>query len=98
MNSYDIGDLVRITGAFVNITNVPTDPTAVILRLLSPLGSSSILNYPHTPTEVSKASVGSYYYDLLITEKGIWRYRWEGTGAVQTAGENQLSVRRQLVP
>ena len=43
------------------------------------------------------ASTGVYTHDVTFDQSGVWRYRWEGTGAVAEAGEGMLTVRRQRV-
>lgn len=87
-NTYDKGDVVRLTGTFTDASTPPVlaDPTTVVLRLRNPAGVTS------TPATV-KDSVGVYHYDLSLDTVGEWAYRWEGTGAVQTAEEATLYVR-----
>lgn len=87
-NTYDKGDLVRLTGTFTDTSTPPvnTDPTAVVLRVRNPAGVTS------TPTP-TRDSAGVYHYDLSLDTVGEWAYRWEGTGAVTTAEEATLYVR-----
>jgi len=85
-NTYDKGDLVRLTGTFTDPNGALADPTAVTLRLRNPLAVAT------TPATVKDAT-GVYHYDLTLDTVGEWFYRWEGTGAVTTAEEASLYVR-----
>lgn len=92
MNSYDKGDLVRVTAAFTNAAGTATDPTTVVCKVRSPSG---ITTYTYgTDAELVKDSTGNYHLDINITADGQWWYRWEGTGAVQQAGEGSFTVAR----
>ena len=89
-NTYDIGDLVRVTGTFT-VADVATDPTTVTLRVLAPGGT--VTAYTLALSEVTKSGTGVYYKDITITAAGIWYYRWLGTGTVVSAGESEFYVR-----
>jgi hypothetical protein len=91
-NTYDIGDLVRVSAAFATSGGVATDPTTVTLKVQSPAGTET--TYTYALTEVTKGSVGNYYKDLTITLPGRWVYRWIGTGAVVAASEAHFLIRR----
>jgi hypothetical protein len=92
MATYDIGDTVRLSAAFANIAGTATDPTTVTLRVTS---RSLTTVYTYAAGQITRASAGNYYYDLAITsDHGRWSYRWEATGAVATAEEGELYVRR----
>lgn len=86
MATYDKGELVRLSAAFVNPAGEPTDPTTITLEVKPPSGIVAVV----TPV---REGTGAYYYDLDIVATGTWYYHWEGTGAVQTAGEASLRVR-----
>jgi hypothetical protein len=91
MTTYDIGDTVRLSAAFANIAGTATDPTTVTLRVTS---RSAVNVYTYAGAHITKASTGNFYYDLALTTHGKWSYRWEATGAVATAEEGELYVRR----
>lgn len=86
----DIGDRRRLRATFRASDGITTD-TTVALKILAPDGTSS------TPTPVSDGD-GVYRHDLTFTMAGRWVYRWTGTGAVVTAGEGAIDVRRRAVP
>ena len=88
--AYDIGDVVRYSAAFTNNAGAAADPTAVKLKLLSPLGNRIDLTY--AAGEVQKDSTGNYHYDLTLTEDGDWWYKYEGTGAIIAAEEDYITV------
>lgn len=89
MNSYDKGDLVRLTATFTNSAGVATDPTAVTCQVKSP---SATTTYTYNPGTVVKDSTGVYHLDVSASAAGQWWYRWEGTGAVEQADEGTFVV------
>lgn len=92
MAVYDVGDSVRVTGTFT-VASVVTDPTTVTLEVKDPSGN--VATYTYALSEVTRSGTGVFYKDLTIDEAGIWTYRWSGTGAVVSAGEEWLEVRRK---
>lgn len=90
-NYYDVGDLVHITADFTNQAGSPTDPTAVICKIKTPGGTVTTYTYGTDP-EIVKDSVGSYHLDHIATQEGTYKYRWEGTGAVQAAEDGRFYV------
>ena len=90
-NIYDKGDLVRLTATFT-VSSVNSDPTAIALKVQDPSGNEA--TYTYALGQITRTATGQYRYDLTIDETGYWYYRWEGTGAVVSAGEAHLLVRR----
>jgi hypothetical protein len=84
--TYDIGDGIRITATFTNLSGGLADPTTIVFKLKAPSGTVT------TPT-VTHLSTGVYYVDVIPNVKGSWLYRWEGTGAVAVAEEGKFLVR-----
>lgn len=68
-----------------------TDPTTVTLKVKGPSGATD--SYVYSSGDVTKDYVGVYSKALTLSSAGTYYYRWEGTGAAQTAGEGQFSVR-----
>lgn len=93
MNSYDVGDVVRCTGAFANSVGTAMDPTAVLCKVRKPDGTVTTLTYG-TDAALVKAAIGSYYTDVVATDAGIWYYRFYSTGTGQAAGEASFRVRK----
>lgn len=91
-NSYDVGDVVRVTGAFTNSAGTATDPTTVKHKFTTPAGVTT--TYTHgTDAQLVKDSTGNYHVDIDVTAKGKWRYRWEGLGSGKSALEGYFEVR-----
>ena len=86
-NTYDVGDLVRVTGTFTNSAGAAADPTAVLFKYKDPSGNKTTLTYG-TDVSVVKSSTGVYYVDVNVDEIGYWYYRWQATGTGQSAGES----------
>lgn len=95
MNTYDIGDTVRITNVFTTqATGAAVDPTTIALTLMAPDGTET--TYTYAGGTVTKDSTGTYHVDVSITASGDYRYRWvsTGTGAAAEEGRFQVRVKR----
>lgn len=92
MNLYDVGDVVRCTGAFTNNAGVAVDPTAVFCKVRSPDGTITTYTFGADAALV-RAAVGSFYLDVEATAAGIWYYRFYSTGTGQAAGETMFKVK-----
>jgi hypothetical protein len=89
-NIYDVGDLVRLSVTFT-VSSVDTDPTTVALKVKNPAGVVS--TYTYALAQVAKDATGKYHKDISLNMSGHWRYRWEGTGTVESAGDAFMKVR-----
>ena len=96
-NSYDVGDLVRVSLAFTNASGSAADPTTVRGRFRDPAGSVTTYVFG-TDGELVKDATGNYHFDVGPTASGEWRYRGEGAGAVQAAAEGRFIVRASAFP
>lgn len=90
------GSTIRITGEFLDETDVDTDPTvSITFKLRSPCGVETSLVYM-TDAEVQKDSTGNYSADIRPTEGGRWLYRWEAQTldgiTIYVAGEGSFVV------
>lgn len=90
-NRIDIGDRVRLTASFKDLTEAATDPTAVVCTVRPPSGQV-------TEPTVVRVAEGEYIADVDVVESGLWRYRWAGTGDLVAAEEGEFSVIRRRVP
>jgi len=90
-STYDKGDLLRLTGTFTNVSGTATDPTTVTLKIKAP--GTALATYTYALSQVTKSTTGVYYKDISLATVGIWHYRWEGTGAVESATEGWFEVR-----
>lgn len=89
-NTYDIGDVARLTASFSQGGGA-VDPGAVAFKVLEPGGAVASV------TPVVKDAVGEYHADYVIAAAGVHVYRGEGTGANAAAAENRFQVRRSLI-
>ncbi len=89
---YETGALIRAAGAFTDVDGVTAiDPTTITIRFIDPAGTATAWLFG-TDSEVIRDSVGNYHADIPVSLPGVWRYRWEGTGAAIAAGEGQFRV------
>ncbi len=93
MNSYDVGDQVRITVDIADADGRAIDPTALTFSYRDPANVVTELTYGEDEA-VSRKGLGSYYVDLVANRAGIWPYRWECSGTVTAAVEGRFTVRR----
>jgi hypothetical protein len=88
--TYDIGDVVRVTCTFTNGAGANTDPTTVTLKVKTPAQVTT--PYTWALGTVTRSAVGIFYKDISLTMSGEWFYRFEGTGAVESAEEANILV------
>lgn len=92
MNTYEVGDKVRLTGTFLS-GGVGADPTGITVTVLYPrnaiVQTKTVYTYPAT---VTRQAAGIYFVDVTIDREGIWDYRIAGTGAIASAEEGAFNV------
>lgn len=88
--TYEIGDTIRLTGTFT-LSSVNTDPTTITLKVQDPSGNED--TYTYALSQVAKSATGIYYKDITLDEKGVWHYRFVGTGTVAAAYDGYVFVR-----
>jgi hypothetical protein len=93
MNSYSVGDQVRLSATFTNSAGALTDPTTVTCILkrryqVTPVSTT----YTYAGGTVTKDGTGLYHVDVVPDNEGIWDYRWVATGTVVAAEEGAFSV------
>jgi uncharacterized protein YfaS (alpha-2-macroglobulin family) len=96
MNAYQVGNVVRCSGAFTTAAGAAVDPSTVTFRARRPDGTVTVYVYG-TDAELVKDSTGNYHVDLAANAAGRWAYRWEGTGAAPSAAEAQFRVEASRV-
>jgi hypothetical protein len=84
-----VGSRIAAESTF-RISGVPTDPTIVVVYVRSPNGVLTTATYP--TTDLTQESVGTYRYEFTANVAGSWAVRFEGTGAVEAAGEQFIVV------
>jgi hypothetical protein len=94
--SYDRGDMVELKGTFTNDAGTLTNPTAVTCRVKNPNGVITVYVYG-VDGALTRPSTGVYTLALTPDIAGAWTYRFEGTGAVQQAGEKSFVIKPSLI-
>ena len=92
--TYDIGDMVRLTGTFTQNAAV-VDPSTISVKLLAPDATSS--TYTYSGGTVVRDSMGVYHVDVAPVLSGTYRYRWVSTGTGAAAEEEWFQVRSRRV-
>lgn len=97
-NIYDLGELIVLTGAWVNPESTPTagaalDPTTVKCVVRKPSGARTVYTYPTSP-ELTKDSTGNYRCEITADEYGRWYYGWYSTGTGKAAEESSFWVKK----
>lgn len=91
-DSYDIGDARDILVTFTDQNGVPADPTGITFKMREPDGTET--TYVHgTDAEVVKESTGVYYVTWTYAKKGRHIARWNGTGVLISAEQDETWVR-----
>ena len=96
MNTYDVGDVVRLTATFVNSAAAVVDPSSVYAwhQIIKPTRfDPTTIGYG--VDSMVKLSTGVYYTDVQVNSGGEWHYRFRGYGANAAAVEGQFKA---LVP
>lgn len=88
MNRYPLGSHPVLTGVFYDEDGDRDDPTDVTLTVTEPDGTVVV----HPEADLANPSVGVWTFTLAGDALGTWGYAWDGTGAVEASGDNQLSV------
>jgi hypothetical protein len=98
MNSYHMGQVVRLSVAFTE-DGAAVDPASVYLRILaenSGYGDDPWVLQYGVDAEIIKDSTGNYHMDYEITTAadgpGRTAYRWEGIGTHAGAIEAYFNV------
>jgi hypothetical protein len=89
-NEYHLGQAVKFKGDFKNEAGALADPGTITLRVRNPEGT--ITTYTYAAAEITKDAVGQYSKVVALDKEGTWKYRFEGTGAVQAADEDECLV------
>lgn len=92
-DSYDIGDSRRFSVAFTDINGAAADPSAIAFKMVEPDGTETSYVYG-TDSELVKDSLGNYHVDWVFSKAGRHIIRFEGTGAVTAAEQDEVYVRR----
>jgi hypothetical protein len=90
VDRYLIGNIIRISSTFTNLTGIPTNPTSVVLTIKKP----DLTETTQTPTN---DSAGNYHADITPDQVGMYYYYFAGTGAIVAATQGQFSIYNKSV-
>lgn len=104
MSQYQVGDLVRVTGEFRDITNILHDPDVVGFRIRKPDGTtvSYAINqigggdWGGDIGNIFRTGVGQFYVDINANSSGQWVIRYYSTGDGQAAVEDSFVVDKSV--
>jgi len=98
MQSYDVGDSIRLSAVFYDENGAVVDPTTVTLKVKDLVPATTSYVYG-VDSEITKDRVGHYHADLTIdgAGDGYWYFRWEGTGTAVAAEEEKFKVDKKNV-
>lgn len=93
MNTYDVGDNVRLSIALVNSAGAAVDPTTLTLTVKPALGTA--VSYTYAAGEITKDSVGNYHKDITVASGsgGMYYYKFTATGTAIGMEQGSFGVR-----
>lgn len=96
MNSYDVGDVVRLTATFTNSAGVVVDPSSIFAwhQIMKPI-LFDVTTIGYGVNSMTRSSAGIYYTDIPVNSAGEWHYRFRGYGANAAAVNGKFQV---LIP
>lgn len=92
---YDVGDSRRIIATFTDIDGNLADPTTITFEIKQPDETTTQYVYVTDP-EVVRDSLGVFHVDWPLAQKGLHIFRYEGTGAVEAAGQYKIWAKRSI--
>lgn len=87
---YDLSDTTNPTVTFT-VDGTATDPTTITLTVRSPDGTTT--NYTYGAAQITKDATGVYHKQISLTQRGVWWFRFVGTGSCEAAAEGTVTVR-----
>lgn len=93
MNTYNVGDSVRLYVALVDVDGDAVDPTTLTLTVKPALGTA--VSYTYAAGEITKDSVGNYHkdYTVLSGSGGMVYYKFVATGTAIGSEPGSFAVR-----
>lgn len=73
---YQTGETLRLTATITDSDGVAADPAATVISIEKPDGTLDI-----DGSAMTKAAVGSYYYDYAIPSMGTYKAQVTATGS-----------------
>jgi hypothetical protein len=88
---YELGQLVSLSATFRTGGTVE-DPTTVTMTLKK--ANQPLQTFVFGASNIERLSKGVYRLAVTSDVPGVWKYRWIGTGLVETSAKNQFIVNR----
>ena len=85
-----LGSTVTIYGTLL-VNDVPTDPNTLRLEIVDPVGSTTSYIYTSDP-EIVRISTGQFSFDLGLTQRGTWSYRWYSNSSLTAFDGGTIEV------
>ena len=83
------GDVARLAVMITDLQNLPVDPGGISVKIKTPGGVVNAYAYPGA---VQKTTTGGYRYDVVLLEKGVYRWRWETDAPYQGAAQGSITA------
>jgi hypothetical protein len=83
-----IGQRRKLKAEFFDDNDAPADPTTVKLSIRRPSGDLTEL----ADGDLDHPDTGVFEYLITLDEGGNWEWRYEGTGNVETSGQESFYV------
>lgn len=90
-NTYDVGDVARITASFTNSAGAAVDPSSLAMYhgITRPI-VTPVTSLVYGVSSITRAGQGEYYTDVAVNSAGEWHYRWIGAGGNAAAVEGKF--------
>lgn len=94
MNTYDVGDQIRLSAVFANSAGTAVDPSALTLVVFPAEGTAVTYTYG-VGTVIVRDSLGNYHADITVTARsgGTWYYKFTATGTYIGMQQGSFGVR-----
>ncbi len=96
-DTYEIGDVVRLTITITDMSGVQADPTGELTLTLKPPADDQKTYAVDAPGEIVRDAQGIYHADVQVTASGVWAYRWQVGLPNAGAVSGTLIVKRSRV-
>lgn len=104
IETFDLGDIVRLQCLFETAAGTDTDPPVVLCKVEDPLGTETTYTYLTDTNVIRKDSTGNYSCYVAPDTPGLWTYKWFATDAltalyqrVAGAEQGEFIVRQTVI-
>ena len=89
MNSYIIGNIVRLSASFTDEDGVLANPATVSVKIKKPEKTIE------TFAAIAGDNKGEFYYDYTTTDLGDHQYVFTGTGTIDAVANGKFNVKSE---